>query len=415
MRRLFRPAVATVLCALAAGCGEVRQPTVDSVDHPDAVPVDFAATASDLAVVKRLEGNEYLWGSVRDIALAPDGGVAVLDGQSQIASVVDSAGVESVLTARGDGPGEIRSAISIDSHGSRLVIFEASGDVELFDISGDHLGLVRITGLNASESGFDARGNLTVVLGDAGDGLLMGRPAGLTSGGPFALEPYRSTGASAKTALILAWPDGTGQPPLIDSIPGPVPPDRSVYAVFENGRMRVGFDYRPRGWSAFSPQGYWVWGATDTPVVTLGQDDSATEIRVSGDPVRISAEMANALEDQVEILGGREIEFVGPIDITHKPFYHSVAIGKDGTLWMRRHVESVLEAGEWREPVARFDVFSPEGEALGSFESAANSSLRWANGLCAAMVETDALGVASVVILGASPAPDSCWSASGVN
>lgn len=65
--------------------------------------------------IGRLDGpEEYLFGSIRSIAVADDGAIHVLDLQAQHVRVFDSLGVYvETLGRRGEGPGEFSEAEAI--------------------------------------------------------------------------------------------------------------------------------------------------------------------------------------------------------------------------------------------------------------------------------------------------------------
>ena len=130
-------------------------PTSDSRDAADAVVE--TETIGDTTVVRTLSGSawggdaslvpetsigelegpeEYLFGSVRAIAVDDDHNVYVLDGQARHVRVFDSAGVYvNTFGGRGEGPGEFRVPIGIAVSGGRVMVRDpANARVQLFHL-----------------------------------------------------------------------------------------------------------------------------------------------------------------------------------------------------------------------------------------------------------------------------------------
>lgn len=87
--------------------------------------------------IGELEGpDEYLFGSVRAIAVDDDHNVYVLDGQARHVRVFDSAGTYvNTFGGSGEGPGEFRVPIGIAVSGGRVMVRDpANARVQLFHL-----------------------------------------------------------------------------------------------------------------------------------------------------------------------------------------------------------------------------------------------------------------------------------------
>ena len=120
--------LSAAVTALLTACGT-------DVDPSSSTPDTVIETVGDTTVVRTLSGSvwgteatlvpevtigqldgaeEYLFGSIRSIAVADDGTIYVLDYYGQHVRVFDSLGVYvETLGRRGEGPGEFTSAEAI--------------------------------------------------------------------------------------------------------------------------------------------------------------------------------------------------------------------------------------------------------------------------------------------------------------
>ncbi|MDE0358573.1 MAG: 6-bladed beta-propeller [Gammaproteobacteria bacterium] len=364
------PAAAVLLTA----CGPDADPPSGSA------PETVTETIGDTTVVRTLSGSvwgteatlvpevaigwldgpeEYLFGSIRSIAVADDGTVFVLDLQAQHVRVFDSLGVYvETLGRRGEGPGEFSEAEAIavlpdgrlavrDPENQRVTVFgRGQGEVAEWGYTGSIQTL--------SPLYTDTRGRTWLLAGDLDrvDALVM--------------------------EILLLGPDGTH----LDTIPTPSS-DHEVPVVRAEApglRMTYGVPFAPRFHWTVHPSGHFLTGLSSDYRIELAQDEGVLRIERSQDPVPASdAERAY----QRDVTVGRirwslpDWEWDGPAIPEHKPFFRALLTGRDGRIWVQlstegRPVENAHhdldDPGSFRvtwEEEIRYDVFEPDGTYLG--------------------------------------------------
>ena len=148
---ICRISVFLAVASLPLACG----PISDSRDATDTVVE--TETIGDTTVVRTVSGSvwgedatlvpevsigeldgpeEYLFGSVRSIAVDDDHNVYILDGQARHVRVFDSAGTYvKTLGGPGEGPGEFKVPIGLAISNGRLLVRDpANGRVQLFGL-----------------------------------------------------------------------------------------------------------------------------------------------------------------------------------------------------------------------------------------------------------------------------------------
>ena len=365
--------VSAATAALLAACGTDAVP-------PDATPNTVVETIGDTTVVRTLSGSvwgteatlvpeitigrldgpeEYLFGSIRSIAVGDDGTVYILDLQAQHVRVFDSLGVYmETLGRRGEGPGEFTEAEAIAAlPDGRLAVRDPDNQrVTVFGPGQGEIAEWRYTGsvYTVSPLYTDARGRTYLLAGDLSrvDELVM--------------------------EIILLGPDGTH----LDTLPEPssdyVAP--FVRAEAPGISLTYGVPFNPRFHWTVHPSGHFLTGLSTHYRIDLARDDGVLRIERSQDPVPASdAERAYQRDLTVSRIR-RSLpgwDWDGPAIPNHKPFFRALRAGRDGRIWVRlstegRPVDNADHdpddpgsfAVTWGEDT-RYDVFEPDGTYLG--------------------------------------------------
>lgn len=318
------------------------------------------ATLVPEVTIGELDGpEEYLFGSIRSIAVADDGTIHVLDFQAQHVRVFDSLGVYlETLGRRGEGPGEFSEAeaIAVLPDGRLAVRDPENQRVTVFGPGPGQVAEWRYTGSIQTLSPLytDTRGRTWLLAGDLDrvDALVM--------------------------EIILLDPEGT---PL-DTIPTPTS-DYEVPVVRAEApglRMTYGVPFAPRFHWTVHPSGHFLTGLSSDYRIELARDDGVLRIERSQDPVP-AADAERVY--QRDVTTGRirwslpDWEWDGPAIPEHKPFFRGLLAGRDGRIWVQlstegRPVENAYHDPDdpgsfpvtWEEEI-RYDVFEPDGTYLG--------------------------------------------------
>ena len=318
------------------------------------------ATLVPEVTIGQLDGpEEYLFGSIRSIAVADDGTIYILDIQAQHVRVFDSLGVYlETLGRRGEGPGEFAEAeaIALLPDGRLAVRDPENQRVTVFGPGPGEMAEWRYTGSIQTLSPLytDTRGRTWLLAGDLDrvDALVM--------------------------EIILLGPDGTH----LDTIPTPssdyeVP---VVRAEASGLRMTYGVPFAPRFHWTVHPSGHFLTGLSSDYRIELVRDDGVLRIERSLDAVPAS-EAERAYQRDVTV--GRirwslpDWEWDGPAIPEHKPFFRGLLAGRDGRIWVQlstegRSVDNAFHDPDrpgsfpvtWEEET-RYDVFEPDGTYLG--------------------------------------------------
>ena len=359
---------------LLTACGTDAAPS-------DATPDTVIETIGDTTVVRTISGSvwgteaalvpemtigrmdgpeEYLFGSIRSIAVGDDGTVYVLDLQAQHVRVFDSLGVYvETLGRRGEGPGEFTEAEAVAAlPGGRLAVRDPENQrVTVFGPGRGEIAEWRYTGTVSSFLPLyvDTRGRIHLVAGD--------------------LSRLDELG----TEIIVLAPDGTH----LDTLPEPSSDYEAPFVRAEApGGLRVtyGVPFNPRFHWTIHPSGHFLTGLSSDYRIDLARDDGVLRIERKQGPVPASdAERTHARDLTVSRIRWSlpDWDWDGPAIPRHKPFFRALRAGRDGRIWVRlstkgRPVDNLDHdpdepgsfAVTWEEDT-RYDVFEPDGTYLG--------------------------------------------------
>ena len=375
--RTRRVTAALAVASLPLACGPVSDSgnRIDNVVETETIgdttvvrTVSGSVWGVDVALVPEtsigeMEGpEEYLFGSVRAIAVDDDYNVYVLDGQARHVRVFDSAGTYiETLGRRGEGPGEFQVPIGIAiSNGRVLVRDPANGRVQLFEPGTGETEEWRYlpSGVFANTPLYqDDQGRIYVDITE---------------------EEQR---------FIVMDSDGT----QVDTISAPDAP-----ADFDDGRYTM----MARGESGdrvmlvsatvpFSPDWYWTVHSTGRFLsalstayrIDLDEEGGVLRIERNHTPVAVLDDERDRHEQRI-LNRMRRYDagwsWNGPGIPDHKPPFRGLSAGTDGRIWVSLWTEGRQVPNDehdpadpesapftWVEPI-RYDVFEADGTYLGA-------------------------------------------------
>ncbi len=377
---MHRPSTRLVfsLAALLAACsGDAERPTLEVVRDTvgDTVVVRTVsgsvwggeATLEPEVTIGVLEGDEeYMFGQLRALAVAPDGRIFALDAQIPAVRVYGPDGAyQRTLGRSGGGPGEFgRPDGMLMLSDGRLVVRDV-GNARLQLFGPD---------LEPTDTWPVISGNFSTSTPPS-----LGR-------GDTILTPVVDTSEDIqnwRTGLQRVSPDGT----IVDTL---MVPDVGYEAPTLEAR-REGPDgssvsinsvpFSPGEHWAWHPDGYFLHGVSEQYRFTLLRDQQPLRIERVGEPVAVAAgEKSNAEAQTTRSMRGTDPNWrwSGPAIPDSKPAYSRLYTGADGRIWVqvpRPGIEEdnpdfdPSETGStrtvWRQPVA-FDVFESDGTFLGT-------------------------------------------------
>ena len=322
---------------------------------------DMEATLVPEIAIGRLDGpEEYLFGSIRSIAVGDDGTVHVLDLQAQPVRVFDSLGVYvETLGRRGEGPGEFTEAEAVAAlPDGRVAVRDPENQrVTLFGPGPGEIAEWRYTGGVSTFSPLyaDTRGRIHLVTGDLSrlDELVM--------------------------KVIVLGPDGTH----LDTLPEPSSDYEAptVRAEAPGGlSVTYGVPFSPRFHWTIHSSGHFLTGLSSDYRIDLARDYGVLRIERNQDPVAAS-DAERAYQRDLTVTRIRRSlpgwDWDGPAIPGHKPFFRALRAGRDGRIWVRlstegRRVDNPDHDPDdpasfpvtWEEDT-RYDVFEPDGTYLG--------------------------------------------------
>jgi len=331
---------------------------------------DTADLVADLTV-GRFEGpDEYMFGQVRSLAVAPDGAIYLYDSHAKELRKYGPDGIYLGTFGReGGGPGEYKrpdGGLAVLPDGRVLLRDPANTRITTFSPDGRYLESWRIRGgFNTSNPLFvDTAGNAYV--------FLLLEPEARVTDWEFGLARYSPQGVPSDTLPVPSW--DYEEPTLVaEHVDGD---DRSMSVN--------SVPFSPQETWTFSPLGYMVGGVPTRYAFDLliAPDRVLRVERANWQPVPVLAD-EKAEEERIMTAALRRTQpnwrWNGPPIPDTKPPYAAFYVGAHGRIWVRLHQdsyqieptvpESELAPGEvpertWREPVA-FDVFEPNGRYLG--------------------------------------------------
>ncbi len=311
--------------------------------------------------------EEFIFGNLRAIAVAPDGRIMALDGQIPALRVYDADGnFVQTIGRDGEGPGEFGqpdSGLVILSDGRIVVRDPGNARLQVFDGSGEALDTWSVIpgGFNTSNPMLRARGDtlLTPVLVD--------RDADVTEW-EMGLQRTAPDGSIVDT---LRQPDAGFEAPRIEARRE----SESGSSVSING-----VPFSPDEQVAFHPDGFFIHGINDSYSFTLLRPGGFIRIERAVDPAPVAAgEKESAEANATRNMRGMDPNWRwngAPIPDV-KPAYAALYAAEDGRIWVMvegRGVErdnpdfdpADPESPEtvWRSRYA-FDIFDPDGTFVG--------------------------------------------------
>jgi hypothetical protein len=331
---------------------------------------DTAELVADVTIGQFEGPDEYMFGNIRSLAVAPDGSIYVFDSHVPALRKYAPDGTYLATFGReGGGPGEYKrpdGGLAVLPDGRVLLRDPGNTRISVYSPEGEYLDGWRIRGsFNTSRRLYtDADGNsYTLILIDPG-AVVMDWQLGLAQ--------YHPDGS----------PGDTLRAPSFDYHPSELVA-QSVEDGEVTGTSVNGVPFTPNVAWEYSPLGYIVGGLSTEYAINLYQaPDRVLRIkRANWEPVRVVPEEKDERE-RITTANMRQTQpdwrWNGdPIPDT-KPPYRGMYVGERGRIWLLLHQEAQrIEADEieepepgeippqtWIEPAA-FDVFEPDGRYLG--------------------------------------------------
>jgi hypothetical protein len=323
--------------------------------------------------------EQYIFGSVFDIAVAGDGAVYVLDRSIPAIRKYDAAGRYVRTIARGgQGPGEIGGPAGMRVlRDGRLALYDSGNRrINVYTADGERLTEWLLPGSAASighREGFEAD----------------------TAGNVYAKRTMISEVPGARPAPVSVWlrlraNDGA----IVDTIREPSwPPYPEPFrATNERGWRQMGMPFTPRRLLVISPHGHAVSGLPERyafellmagrPVVSVRRDLAPEPVSGSArEEQRTQIETRMREVDPLWTWGGRDLPRV-------KPFYVDLEVDADGRIWLTRErtdaprapaqanagrsgggVSSTIAPEDYVPAPTVYDVFAPAGAFIGTVEA----------------------------------------------
>ena len=322
---------------------------------------DGPVTMREDLAIGTLEGKEeVMFGRIGDIAVDAKGGIYVFDGTVPALRYYDSTGTYvRTLGAKGAGPGEYQDAVkglAVRSDGKVVMRDPRNARLNVYDSSGAPTNSWQVTG------GLFVDDAMVLDTADhAFIKILFSRP-----------EPNKPWN------IGLLHLDAQGQ--YVDSIPSP---------KIAGEPTDAGGAFSPDKHWAFSPLGYMVVGVNSAYRFELRHANGAV-VRIERETPTVQVLPQERAEYAVRDTWYRKQPWYMSSDVrplpTTKPPYSGFLIGRDGRVWVRRHVlaEKLDEARDatsdspptpaWIEPHV-YDVFEPDGTFLGEVHVPKNTRL----------------------------------------
>ena len=371
---IFLAGLAWAACAGEGGGGSAGwQAVVDTVADTITVRTTGGSAWGDTMTlveevrIGTLEGaDEYIFGSVRAIAVGEGGRIYVLDRQVPVVRAYGPDGIFLFDVGRqGGGPGEYErpDGMNVLPDGRVIVRDPGASRVAVFDADGEYLAQWRRTksgGFNTSRRFYaDTAGySYWMVLLEAGL-----PPWEWTYG----LMPVSPTGQEMDTLIAPTW----------DFEPAQVTASREGSSSSSSVPFTAGVEW------TFSPLGYFVGGLSTDYRIDLFKPGGVLRIEREWTPVPVERE--EAAERRERITKGMQRQYGswrwnGPDIPDTKPPFNDVWVDYDGRIWVQvpteaRAIMSEEDALEEERRTERrplrfvetpaYDVFAPDGTYLG--------------------------------------------------
>jgi len=297
-----------------------------------------------------VDGEEpYLLQGVRGVATLSDGRVAIaMSGDNSIRFYTGEGLYLSRVGGRGDGPGEFSSLTSLHLAGERLFAGQRSGrPINVFDeVSGDFL-----------EGVTPPAGSGSILRGALDDGSLI-----FQTGSDLEVP---ASGAFATTATITRLQSG-GE---LDTIG--VFPSQTLVATRPGGAVDQQFGPRLR--VAVGPREIVTAHSDEYAITRRGPSGEVQAvIRRDWDAQPVTAEDVTRRDNERRDRGTNEQEIDAMVYPEFHPAFERVLLARSGHLWVQQHdrfrtwFEEVMGLPD--DTPTPWDVYSPEGEWLGTVE-----------------------------------------------
>lgn len=317
--------------------------------------------------IGELDGpEEYLFGNVYAIAVDDDRRVYVLDFQAKQVRVFDSEGHHlRTLGGRGEGPGELGSAVSVAAL--------SDGRVLIQDHSGYHVEVYGPDGSYLEQWQYGAAGVIypQKPLSVDQDGRIH-VAAAASSKARFAFYQVVVLGSDGTRLDTLDPPGNDFQPPSV-KIPFPTP-----IAGHTSAPYPVPLTAR-RYWTVH-PNGHFLTGISTDYRIDLQHGNGVLRIERAYEPAPISeSERSHYSDDLTSSIRRTQSDWSwnGPPVPETKPPFRGLIAGRDGRIWVwlwteAHEVENAdhdpddpgSRATTWRSPL-RYDAFRADGAYLG--------------------------------------------------
>ncbi|MGD2215351.1 MAG: hypothetical protein PVJ64_01290 [Gemmatimonadales bacterium] len=333
---------------------------------------DTARLVADLTI-GQLEGpDEYMFGRVRSLSVAPEGSIYMFDSHAhELRKYAPDGTYLATFGRQGGGPGEYEDpdgGLAVLPDGRVVLRDPANARFSVFAPDGEYLEGWRIRGgLYTSRSLYsDSAGNVyTLILLNLEDGMRDWR-----------------------TGIVRYGPDGVPG----DTIETPnydYEPSELLASSGDEDNRRIISDnvpFTPSVSWALSPLGYMVSGLTTRYAIELYvAPDSVLRIeRGDWQPVPVKPEERDE-QERIITANLRQVDpgwrWSGDPIPEGKPPYQRLFVAEDGRIWVWLHQEAYkIDAADdsseedepgripeptWTESVA-FDVFEPDGRYLGT-------------------------------------------------
>lgn len=387
-----------VVTVLASGCSDVRD--------GDSRVQDLGRFSAEVQEELRIDGLAEDLVPIRDIAVADDGTIAVLQPQDGVVRFFDSQGIlVAEVGHQGQGPGEFMAMASVGWLADTLWVFDPrQRRFALIAPAWSFMRHVSNVPRSAEASSAEVPGGLAFpfvipegLLGDGSFVALMMVAAGENVPAVFvdraAIGRVSFDGAVERMVSLLPRPEGANVV---------TPEGESASLPFGNSPVHDVAPLQDRLAVAMASLEGTDGGTFSVTLMTL-DGDTAVAGRYSFDGERIPVTVADSIVEARVALAARVSPRLGEAvrdAIRVPPVYpplEDLVVGRDGTVWIGLHERG---AG------ARYAVIESTGEPVGRLVLPSGSRVGVAERSSVWVIERDSLDVESVVRYGVSWTPN---------
>lgn len=382
-----------------------------------AAPWGMATVVEELRIGTESGADEYMFGSIRGIAVGVDDTIFVNDRQVGLRSFDENGQFLGNIGRRGQGPGEytdLRGLATLPD--SRLVTLDLGNSrVTLWSRDGEYIDSFGTASL-AFEPGA-AQVVMSAALYGPGRHLEVDVDGNIYLRSVDDLTKMGSTDDPPQAVYLKLTDNGEPLETLV--IPGPEQVPERSFIVATPGGGRGNFPTVTL--SAWNPLGFLMVGRNDVYDIELQKPDGPINLRRDIEPTALSAE-ERAEWDALAAYHTRRAKERGS-DASYqpaptvKPYFRAILAGIDGRAWVLRYVraervgaanpgtEAQRPTLTYREPET-FDVFEPNGAFLGTVALPHDTRLLAARDRYIWCVHTDTAGVERVLRLRVEPSTE---------